>query len=85
MNQVPAAPVGTPVHFVNAAQVCRAALITEVKQVDGLHDLHVFHPRELGDRLDIPFSAVGEPMSWHTFDPSVEPGCRAGVAMIDPR
>lgn len=74
-NQTPAAPVGRAVHFVNATGDCRAALVTEVKQ-DGVRGLHVFHPRELGDRANIPFNDEGAPMSWHTFEESVEPGCR---------
>ena len=73
--QIPAAPVGRTVHFVNATGDCRAAIVTEIKP-DGARGLHVFHPRELGDRANIPFNGEGAPMSWHTFEGSTEPGCR---------
>lgn len=89
-SSTPAAPVGAAVHFVNPSGICRAALVTEASQdTEGVRDLHVFHPRELGDRLNIRFSAVGELMSWHTFEPGALPGCRAGATVlnsaIDPR
>lgn len=75
MDEIPAAPVGTPVHYVNPVGLCRAAIVTEVGHV-GQRDLHVFHQRELGHRPHIDFDEEGRNMSWHTFDPNAEPGCR---------
>lgn len=75
----PAAPTGAPVHYLNAAGICRAATVTEIHDLGdpkGRRDLRIHHRAEMAERTAVPFGERGETQTWHALDLTVEPGCR---------
>jgi hypothetical protein len=75
-EHAPAAPVSTPVHYVNARGQCCAAVVNRVDPESSNRDLRILDPGQLGDRLATPYSArPGTNISWHGVDLNSNPGC----------